>query len=517
MVHDGSSEDPRLASVLVDEGRVVTVGPALPASRVVDAQGRVLAPGFIDMHSHADLALAETGILEMKIAQGVTSEVIGQDGLSCAPVPEEARPLVAELIAALDGETREPWSWTSVGSFFATLEGRSAQNIGYLVPHGTVRASVMGVAERPASDREIDEMERLVAQGMLDGALGLSTGLSYPPAHASSTDEIVRLLPAVREQGGLYVTHLRSYGEELHTAIDEAIEIGRRAGVPVHFSHFQAPGLRHHGSAERLLAILDGASESGGVDLSFDVYPYEAASTMLTAFLPPPIRHLPPHLGMALLADPSARAELVELVDAGPPVGMDLEWSDLAIASGDGFIDGGDARLVQVAGRRSETVGETVTALLVATRCRASVIADSTLSSDVDRCLTHPMASVGSDGLVVGDRPHPRTFGTFPRYLHRAQAAGLTLGQALHAMTGRPARRLGLSDRGVVKPGTIADLCLFDPGAFVDRATYEQPRTLAEGMDLVLVHGEVVWEAGELTGATPGVVLRGERGEGGIA
>jgi N-acyl-D-amino-acid deacylase len=513
LVCDGAGGDPVAGSVLVDGDRIVSVGESGPADRIVEADGRVVAPGFIDMHSHADLALADRGVLEMKLAQGVTSEVVGQDGLSCAPVTTERRALVAELIAALDGETTDPWPWTSVGGFLSALDGRVAQNVGYLIPHGTVRATVMGVEDRPADDAEIEAMRALVDQGMRDGGLGLSTGLSYPPAHASTTDEIVGVLPPVRAGRGLYVTHLRSYGEELVPAIDEALDIGRRADVPVHFSHFQAPGRRHHGSAARLLGILEGAADAGA-DVSFDVYPYEAASTMLTAFLPPPIRFLAPSEAMDLLADPVARAGLVEQVDAGPPVGMDLDWSSLAIAYGDGFLGDGDARLVGVAERRNETVGETVAALLVATRCRASVIADSTLDSDVDRCLIHVMASVGSDGLVVGDRPHPRTYGTFPRFLRRAQAAGLSLGRAVHAMTGRPARRLGLADRGLIRPGMAADLCLFDPASFVDLATYEHPKVLAEGMDLVVVNGRVVWEAGTTTGARPGAVLRG-RGRGG--
>jgi N-acyl-D-amino-acid deacylase len=509
-VVDGSGSPARRADVGLRDGRIETIGDGLSGDRVLDATGKVVCPGFIDMHTHSDLALVDTPALEMKLAQGVTLEVVGQDGLSCAPVVDEHLELVTSLIAPLDGETREAWSWRTVAEYLDALDGRVAQNIAHLVPHGTVRACVLGAEEREASPTELDRMAALVAQGLAEGAFGLSTGLSYPPAHASTTDEVTHLARELPAHGGIYVTHLRSYAEALFEATEEALAIGRGAGVPVHFSHLQTPGRVNHGRAPEMLAILDEARESG-LDVSFDVYPYESASTALTAFLPPPIRFLPRGAAMSLLADPVARGDLVGQIDNGRPVGMDIQWSDLRVANGLDLMGGSDARLAEIARSSGSTMGETITTLLELSECRASVVASATIESDVTACLIHPMAMIGSDGILLGERPHPRGFGTFPRYLRRAQDNGTRLEQAIAALTRRPALRLGLRNRGIVASGAAADLCVFDPDAFSDEATYDDPTRLARGMDTVLVNGGVVWEHGAMTGARPGVALRNDR------
>ena len=510
LVVDGLGSPAKRAAVGIQEGRISSVGADVPARHVVDVDGLVVSPGFIDMHTHADLALVRSGVLGMKLAQGVTLEVLGQDGLSCAPVSEGRLELVADLIAALDGETDEPWGWRTVAQYLDRLDGRVAQNVMYLVPHGTIRACVMGSEEREATPDEVEQMRRLVVESLAGGAVGLSSGLSYPPAHTSTTDEVVALAKPLAASGGIYVTHLRSYGERLVEATEEALEIGRRAKAPVHFSHFQAPGKRNHGLLESLLGRLEEAHE-GGLDVSFDVYPYEAASTMLTAFLPPPIRFLPRREGVEALRGETLRRDLISQIDNGRPVGMDVEWSDIRVANGLELLGGGEPRLVDIAQRRDESVGQTIVSLLEMTECRASVVVASTLESDVTACLVHRFATVGSDGLLVGERPHPRAFGTFPRFLRRAKANGLALEGAVKAMTGRAAARLGLADRGRIEVGVAADLCVFDAERFVDRATYDDPTRLATGMELVFVNGVVVWDQDGATGETPGQAIRARR------
>lgn len=509
LVVDGTGAPAHEMDVAVADGRIVVVGNDVRATRVIDADGRVLTPGFIDMHTHSDLALVETPVLEMKLAQGVTLEVLGQDGLSCAPVSDERRDLVQQLIAALDGETVDEWAWRTVGEYLTYLDHRTAQNVAFLVPHGTIRALVMGAAEREASPKELASMEELVVAAMHDGAIGLSTGLSYPPAHASSTREVIQLAAACAKLGGPYVTHLRSYGIDLFEATKEALEIGRQAQTAVHFSHFQAPGRANHGRSGELLALIDAAANAG-VSVTYDVYPYQAASTMLTAFVPEPIRYLPRREAVAALHDKTIRRRMIEQINTSDPTGMDVAWSDLRVANGLHAVGGNSGSLVELAARRSETVGETVAHLLELTECRASVIIDSTLETDVTRCLTHPRATVGSDGILIGERPHPRGYGTFPLFLRRATRAGLSLEQAVAAMTGRSAATLGLRDRGTIDAGKAADLCLFDPASFRDAATYDHPTRLARGMDYVLVNGTVVWDDGAPTGATPGQALRSQ-------
>jgi N-acyl-D-amino-acid deacylase len=509
LVVDGSGQEPFHASVGIEGGRIVSVGaPDAHADRTIEAGGRLVTPGFVDMHSHSDLALVDAGALEAKLAQGVTLEVLGQDGLSCAPsVASDG--LVRDLISPLVGDTGS-WDWFSVAEYLGRLDGSTAQNVAYLVPHGTVRACVMGIDDRAATTDEILRMGELVDRAMVEGAFGLSTGLSYPPAHAATTAEVITLARIARAHGGVYVTHLRSYGNEMLEATEEALEIGREAGVPVHFSHLQTPGRQHHGTAPDLLARLDRARGSG-IDVTFDVYPYEAASTMLTAFLPDGVRHLSGPGAVTRLADPTVRARVIEEIDRGTPQGMDVAWSDIRVANGLSALGVDDPSLIRIAARRGESIGECVVALLNLTEGRASVIAASTVSSDVDACLRHPSAMIGSDGLLVGEMPHPRAYGAFPRFLRRALGLGVPLEGAIAAMTRRGADRLGLRDRGRVAVGAWADLAIFDPSRFVDRATYDAPRQFAAGMDHVIVNGEIVWEEGAATGLLPGRALSGHR------
>jgi N-acyl-D-amino-acid deacylase len=476
---------------------------------VIKLDGRVLCPGFIDMHTHSDLALFSDPGASPKVAQGVTLEVLGLDGLSCAPVDDASLELVQSLIEPLDGGRQAPWSWRSVAEYLAALDRQIAVNIAYLLPHGTIRAVVIGLEERGASAHELERMSALVDLGMRDGAFGLSTGLTYPPSHASTTAEIAALCRATHALGGIYVTHLRDYDIRLATATEEAITIGEQSQVPVHISHLQAPGKRNHGRIPELIGILSGGS-ARGVDATFDVYPYEACSTSLVSFLPPPFQGLASRAPHEIFAT-ELRQELIRQLDADGPSGIDASWGDFRVAGGiDHLPDPGTTNIVRAAALAGRTVGEVVVRLLERTSLSATVVVEAFSPDDVRACLTDPSATIGSDGILVGEMPHPRGYGTFPRILRRyvREERLLSLERAINAMTGRAARRLGLRDRGIVAEGAWADLVVIDADNVTDTATYDDPRCLAQGVDLVLVNGEAVWEGNESTGALPGRSLR---------
>jgi N-acyl-D-amino-acid deacylase len=510
LVVDGTGGPAYLADVAINGGRIVAIGPNLGlARRVIKVDGRVLSPGFIDMHTHSDLAFFSDPEASPKVAQGVTLEVLGLDGLSCAPVDDASLDLVRSLIQPLDGSGPAPWSWRSVAEYLAALDRRVAVNIAYLLPHGTIRAVVVGLEEREASAHELQRMSALVDQGMRDGAFGLSTGLTYPPSHASTTTEIAALCRAVHAFGGIYVTHLRDYDVHLARATEEAITIGQQAQVPVHVSHFQAPGKRNHGRIPELIGILR-AGSARGVDATFDVYPYEACSTSLVSFLPLPFQTLASRAPQAMFA-PESRHQLIRTLDTDGPRGIDAPWDAFRIASGlEHLPDPGTTNMVQAAARAGRTAGDLAVHLLERTSLSATVVVEAFSPDDVRACLTEPAATIGSDGILVGERPHPRGYGTFPRILHRyvREEGLLSLEQAINAMTGRAARRLGLHDRGIVAEGAWADLVVFDADKITDTATYDEPRRLAQGVDLVVVNGEAVWEENESTGALPGNSLR---------
>jgi N-acyl-D-amino-acid deacylase len=509
-VVDGTGAPAYGADVAIDGGRISAIGPAVEDGRdTIEADGLVVAPGFVDMHSHSDLVLLEEPHAEAKVAQGVTLEVLGQDGLSCAPVEDRATDLVASLIAPLDGTLDREWPWRTVAEYLDLLDRRTAVNVAYLAPHGTIRATAMGMADREATPAELDHMRRLVRDAMADGAFGLSTALTYRPSQAAPTTEVSALCSVVADAGGIYVTHLRDYDGALFEATVEALEIGRMSGTPVHISHFQAPGARNMGRAPELLRVLEDA-RSGGLDTTFDVYPYTAGSTSLLSFCPFWFQGLEPGDALAVLDGPRREQLVSELRER--PAGIDLDWSAFTVAQGAEWLpDSRFPNLADAAERSGTSVGEVIVGLLEGTRLHASTVLECMDPADVRACLAHRLATVSSDGLLIGERPHPRAWGAFAETLGTfVRGEGLlTLESAIHAMSGRAASRLGLHDRGTIARGSWADVAVFDPARVAARATYSEPRRLAVGVELVLVNGVVVLRDGASTGALPGRALRG--------
>ena len=462
---DGTGSPPRRADVAVSGDRIVAVGDlgAVVAEREVDAKGRAVAPGFIDAHTHDDRALLSDPGMAFKASQGVTTVVIGNCGSSLAPLaPGRPTPPPLNLFGG-----PEWWRFPTVESYVTELErAPAAINTAILVGHATLRTGAMDDLDRPATDAEISVMQERLEEGMAAGAIGFSTGLFYPPNRAAPTDEVVALAEVAAQAGGLYTTHMRDEHDHVLDSLDEAFEIGSRAKLPVVVSHHKCAGPRNFGRTRDTLRKIDGARRDQEVGL--DVYPYTAGSSVL----------LP-----ALIED-SAR---VLITWSGPfpeAAGRDLdaiaaEWSADRFAAAD---------RLQPAGAVYFMMDE----------------------EDVRRVLAYPHSMIGSDGSPHDEKPHPRLWGTFPRVLgHYSREIGLfPLETAVHKMTGLPAARFGLADRGVVRPGAAADLVVFDPGTVIDRATYENPVQPAAGIDLVIANGETVRDGARSTGARPGRVLR---------
>jgi len=462
---DGTGSPPRRADVAVSGDRIVAVGDlgAVVAEREVDAKGRAVAPGFIDAHTHDDRALLSDPGMAFKASQGVTTVVIGNCGSSLAPLAS-GRPTPPPL--NLFGGP-EWWRFPTVESYVTELErAPAAINTAMLVGHATLRTGAMDDLDRPATDAEISVMQERLEEGMAAGAIGFSTGLFYPPNRAAPTDEVVALAEVAAQAGGLYTTHMRDEHDHVLDSLDEAFEIGSRAKLPVVVSHHKCAGPRNFGRTRDTLRKIDGARRDQEVGL--DVYPYTAGSSVL----------LP-----ALIED-SARVLITWSEPFPEAAGRDLdaiaaEWSADRFAAAD---------RLQPAGAVYFMMDE----------------------EDVRRVLAYPHSMIGSDGSPHDEKPHPRLWGTFPRVLgHYSREIGLfPLETAVHKMTGLPAARFGLADRGVVRPGAAADLVVFDPGTVIDRATYEDPVQPAAGIDLVIANGETVRDGARSTGARPGRVLR---------
>jgi N-acyl-D-amino-acid deacylase len=521
-VIDGTGSPWQRADVGIREGRIVEMGTLAgeSASRTIDVDGLYVCPGFVDMHTHSDLQLLVNPSWDVKVAQGVTLEVLGQDGLGLAPITPEVSGLLRQQLKGWNDDPPEiTWDWQRVGEYLDRFDNRVAPNVAMLAPHGTIRLQAMGMERRAPSPSELRTMQSLVDGAMRDGAVGLSAGLTYAPAMFSDDDEMTELCRVIRPFGGYYAPHHRNYGSHAMQAYAASIELGRRAGVPVHLTHALLGYPVNRGRAPELLAMVDRA-RAEGVEVTLDTYPYLAGNTYLHAYLPSWVHEGGSEALLARLDDPAARQRIrhdMEEVGSDGFHGIPMEWDWIVIAG----VSRPEHRrfvgktIVEAAASSdgSPTPLDFYCDLLLADQLGAGSLAFTGNEDNVRITLQHPAHMAGSDGIVVGDRPHPRAWGTFARYLavYVRELGLVSLEDMVRKMTSSPAARLGFFDRGTLRPGAAADVVVFDAERVRDTATYEDPRRTPEGIPYVLVNGTPVVDAGRITGALPGRALRKHR------
>jgi N-acyl-D-amino-acid deacylase len=527
-VVDGSGDPSYRADVVVADGRITTIvkeaaaaGCQRPrAQREIDAEGLVLAPGFIDMHAHSDLALLRDPEHTAKAAQGVTLEVIGQDGLSYAPVDDRTLEEVRRAITGWNGYGEDiDFTWRSVGEYLDRLDhgfdGEGiALNAAYLVPQGTVRMLAVGWEDREATPRELDRMRESVAAGMRQGAVGMSSGLTYTPGMYAEDAELTELCRVVASYGGYYCPHHRSYGAGALQAYAEMVALTREAGCALHLAHATMNFAVNKGRAPELLTLLDDAL-AAGADITLDTYPYTPGCTTLVALLPSWAGEGGPEAVLARLSDDETAERIrhhLEVVGADGCHGVPVEWGTVEIS---GVTDPALSSYVgRTIARSAEDHGEdpwvTARRLLVEDRLGSTILQHVGHEENVRTVMRHRVHTGGSDGILRGDKPHPRAYGTFPHYLGRyvRELGVLSLEECVAHLTSRPAARLRLADRGLVREGYRADLVLFDPATVAAGSTYEAPRTLPTGIPYVLVDGRFVIEDGRRTDVLAGRAVR---------
>jgi N-acyl-D-amino-acid deacylase len=496
---------------------LAAIGSIDPArgSRVLDASGLHVSPGFIDIHSHSDGSIFAYPAADSRSRQGITTEVTGQCGFSAAPLEG----VDADIRRTdLEEETGAPVEWTSVASYFDTLEqiGISV-NQAFLLGQGSLRRNVAGLENRLLTDSEMTSVVRSIEEGMDEGAFGLSTGLEYTPGTFTPTEEIITLARVIARRGGFYASHIRNEESGLLSAIHEAIQIGREAGLPVQISHLKAAGRPNWSKQQAALDLIESARRDG-VDVMADAYPYTAYSTSLTIFLPPWALEGGWDGLAGRLNDPAdrerIRSEVITSV-AGDPG----EFSLIVIAStktegnrhfvGKSIAEVGDAWGMEPV--------DAALRLLVEEKGTVSMIGHGMSPENVEMVLSHPLVMVGTDGRSIAPtgkaaeaRPHPRYYGACPRVLaHYCRERGIfDLPTAVRKMTGMTADQAGITDRGRIARGKKADLVVFSADAIKDEATFDDPHQYASGISWVVVNGEIVVENGQHTGARPGRVLR---------
>ena len=506
-VLDGTGTLMTELDVGIADGRIAALGHRLGSARVaLDATDLVVAPGFIDMHTHTDFTIPLRPAAEAKVLQGVTTDVTGNCGFSPFPLDESDA-------GRAHGAFFEPelhQRWPSLSAYAAELtDRRPAINVAPLIGMGAIRLAVLGDDPRTPDQHEVDCMRTLLADALRQGAFGASSGLVYDPGCHAATAELIAVAEPLGRLGGIYATHLRNEADELESAVAEALEIGRRAGCPVHISHHKAIGRRNWGTVERTLAQVDSAV-AAGLDVTLDAYPYVAGSSTLVSLIPTGLQRGGIDAIRGRLADPTARSALADGVRSAPT----FAFEDIVLAAVPSQPDLNGLRLCDVAERLEVEPTELVLSLIERNGLDVVMTAFGMNDADVCRVLSHSRAMVGSDGWVLcGEapgHPHPRNFSFTARFLtsYVRDRHIVELERAVRMLSTLPADRLGLGDRGRLVPGAVADIVAFDYEGLLDRATYEQPRLTPEGVVHVLVAGEPVVQAGEITGARPGRVLR---------
>lgn len=524
---DGTGSPWYSGDVGIRGGRIVAIGDLAgkPAKRTIDARGKVVAPGFIDMLGQSELTILVDPRLPSKIYQGITTEITGE-GNSVAPLNDA---MVTAGRAGYEHYHITP-DWRTLRQYFARIEKQGLGiNLATYVGATSVRRMVLGDADVQPTAQQLDQMKALVDEAMRDGAVGLSTALQYTPAPYAKTEELIALASVASEYGGIYATHMRSEGDAVLESIDEATRIGREAHIPVEIWHLKASGKANWGKMPQIVARID-AERAAGVDVSANTYAYTAWFNTFSAFVPPWAHDGGEAKLVARLQDPTMRARIrKDMLSTGKDSAgenWDNEWQEIpgpeavqiAVVQNKELMSLQGKRLSDVAALWKEDAIDALFDLLIKDNAFTEVAVFGMDEPDVLLALKQPWVSIDNDsqgtspeGLLGAEHPHPRAYGTFPRILRKyvREEKELTLADAIRKFSALPAQRMRLTDRGVLKKGMWADVVVFDPATITDKSTYENPNQFSEGMDFVLVNGVPVIADGKMTGALPGKVLRG--------
>ncbi len=508
----------------IGEGKIKEIGSVKRGETIIDAEGMVVSPGFIDIHNHSDFTILAYPNAESYIMQGVTTAVVGNCGASMAPVnPENLELLKRYLSPFLVHGFNYGWNWRTLGEYYKKVEEKGvSMNLAPLVGHGTIRIAVKGFDASDPSEEEMSEMKRLLVEALKDGAYGLSSGLIYPPGAYAKTKELIELAKVVAEYGGVYASHIRSESDTLIEAVSEAIDIGKKSGIPVEISHHKAAGRGNWGKVNATLRMMEQAREDG-VEVNCDVYPYTAGSTTITSLLPTWVLEGGTEKMMERLRDKKTRErirrEFLEDRIRGE------NW--IKSAGLDGILISSCPPNTKYEGKNLEDIlkeknmldkpYEGVFDFILEIRGEATIVIFAMSEEDLSTVISNPLSSICSDSWLTrpsaGGKPHPRVYGTFPRVLGKyvRQNGLIRIEEAIRKMTSLPATKIGLKNRGLIKEGFQADIVVFDPAHIIDKATYEDPHKYPEGINYVIVNGKVVVENGNHTGARPGKILRRKR------
>ena len=521
LIVDGSGNSSYYGDILLDGDKIEKIGEHLQCedAEIIDAKGFVLEPGFIDTHSHSSMLLFKDSLLTPKIRQGITTELVAQDGMGPAPVDDKNLSSWIKAMKGLEGEYDVEWTWRSVADYLERIEKIGlGPNIAYLAPHGNVRMISMGLDNRKPTEEEMTLMQANLAKAIDEGAFGMSTGMIYPPCCYADIDEFIQLGKVLHDKDAVFVTHQRSEADSILDSMEEILTIGKESGCKVHFSHFKVCGKNNWDKFPKVLDRLDRAKEEGMI-VSYDQYPYVAGSTMMSVILPPWVHDGGTDKLIERLKDSDLREKMKEDIANGIP-GWDnfvefagLEGIFVTFVGSEKNQDVVGMNLVEVGKCKGKDPLDAIFDVILEEENIVGLVDFYGTEEHVKLIMSRPEQNVCTDG-IMGGKPHPRLFGAFPRVLGKyvRDEKSFTLETAIYKMTGKSAAVLGLKDRGLLKEGYKADLVVIDYDNVIDKGDYTEPNQYPVGIEYVIVNGEVVIKEGEDTGKRPGKVLRKSKG-----
>jgi N-acyl-D-amino-acid deacylase len=514
MIVDGTGNPWFRGNIGIKNEKITKISRAsAKAKRIIDAEGLIVAPGFIDMHAHDDLIFFLDTYNKPKLQQGITTIVSGNCGISAAPIDNKTSNLLKPYLFSSAKYVKLDWNHYS--TYLDRIErlGHLGTNFIGLIGHGTLRIAVMGMKNRVPTKEELNKMKNLLAQSMKEGAFGISTGLIYPPGVYAKTEELIELSKVVARYGGIYATHMRDEGDHLSEAVQEVIKIGREAKVPVEISHYKICGKSNWGKLEDTLRIIEEA-RAQGIDITMDSYPYTAGSTYLSALLPPFTHEGGEKKLKERCKDPKMRIKIKRFIEER------TDWQNLIKQAGwENIILSYSIDHPELIGNTISKISETYKKdpfnilfdIISKDGNNAQIIIFMMNEEDVKKAISHQYTMIGTDGIDEGvGIPHPRSYGTFPRVIriYARNEKIISIEDAIRKMSSLPAQKLGIKDRGLLREGFWADIVIFDPNKIIDRATYQEPRNSPEGIEYVIVNGTISIRNGKLTKEKGGRILR---------
>lgn len=518
---DGTKRPAYKGDIIIYNDEIMEIGKDLKSRKVsmdyvINAEGLIVSPGFIDTHSHSDLKILSDGDIKPKLFQGITTEILGQDGISMAPTPLKYVEDWKKNLSGLDGESDEiSWKYENTEAYFKAIEKKKiTSNAGYLVPHGNIRMEAMGLCDKRAEKNDMEKMKKILRRELEAGALGLSSGLIYIPCAYGDTEELIELCRVVAEYDRIFVVHQRSEANEIIDSMKEIIRIGMESGVKIHFSHFKICGRNNWDKADEIIELIEDA-ERKGVRISFDQYPYEAGSTMLSVIIPPWVHSGGTEKMLERIGDINLRKRIIEEIYE-----KDCTWDNFVEFAGtDGIYVTSvkNEKNKKYIGKSLKEIGdimgknpvEAALDLLIEEENAVGMIDYYGCEDLVIKFMKRPEHNFCTDGLL-GGKPHPRVYGAFARGIGRyvRELGAVTLEEAVFKMTYKSALTMGIKDRGYLAPGTKADIVIFDYNKIKDKGTYVEPRQYAEGIKYVIVNGHAIIREGTYAGGDSGSVIR---------